>query len=79
MKATEIRNMTKDEIVKNLADLRTEHFNLRMRRTNEEIPNPVRLRLIRHDIARLETILKEIQTKGEENIVISPKEKEKKS
>lgn len=78
MKATEIRNMTKDEIVKNLADLRTEHFNLRMRRTNEEIPNPVRLRLIKRDIARLETVLKEIQIKGEENVVATPQEKKSK-
>lgn len=71
MKATEIRNMTKDEIIKNLSDLRDEHFKLRMRRSNEEIPNPVRLRLIRRDIARLETILKEIKIKGEENVVAS--------
>lgn len=59
MKATEIRNMTKDEIVKTLNDLRDEHFKLRMRRSTEELPNPIRLRMIKRDIARLETILKE--------------------
>jgi len=59
MKATEIRNMTRDEIIHSLSDLRDEHFKLRMRRTGEELPNPIRLRLLKRDIARMETILKE--------------------
>lgn len=59
MKATEIRNMTRDEILHSLDDLRDEHFKLRMRRTSEELPNPIRLRLLKRDIARMETILKE--------------------
>lgn len=59
MKATDIRNMTRDEIIRTLNDLRDEHLKLRMRRSSEELPNPLRLRMIRRDIARLETILKE--------------------
>ncbi len=60
MKATEIRNMTRDEIIHTLNEKRDEHFKLRMRRTSEELPNPIRLRLLKRDIARLETILKEM-------------------
>ena len=81
MKATDIRNMTKDEIVRNLSELRDEHFKLRMRRSSEELPNPIRLRMVKRDIARLETILREIELKGVEKTLIlsTEKQEEKKS
>ncbi len=75
MKATEIRNMTKDEIARTLTDLKDEHFKLRMRRSSEELPNPIRLRMIKRDIARLETILKEIELKGESKTLIRATDK----
>jgi len=79
MKATDIRNMTKDEIIHTLKEIRDEHFKLRMRRSNEELPNPLRLRILRRDIARLETVLKEIQIKGEDTVLVTPTlEKEEK-
>ncbi|MEO0091301.1 MAG: 50S ribosomal protein L29 [candidate division WOR-3 bacterium] len=59
MKPSEIRNMTKEEIVRMIKELKEEHFKLRMRRATEELPNPLRLRTLRRDIARLMTILKE--------------------
>ena len=81
MKATDIRNMTKDEIVRNLSELRDEHFKLRMRRSSEELPNPIRLRMVKRDIARMETILREIELKGVEKTLIlsTEKQEEKKS
>jgi large subunit ribosomal protein L29 len=75
MKVTDIRNMTKDEIIRTLSDLRDEHFKLRMRRSSEELPNPIRLRMIKRDIARLETIIKEIELKGESKTLIRAGEK----
>lgn len=78
MKATEIRNMTTDEILHNLSDLRDEHFKLRMRRTSEELPNPIRLRLLKKDIARLETILKE-KASEKPSVSIPEVKQEKKS
>lgn len=78
MKATEIRNMTKDEIIKTLADLEDEHFKLRVRRSTEELPNPLRLRIIRRDIARLKTILREMELKGAGNQASAPTTKESK-
>jgi large subunit ribosomal protein L29 len=79
MKATDIRNMTKDEIIHTLNEIRDEHFKLRMRRSNEELPNPLRLRMLKRDIARLETILKEKQIKGEDEVaVVSTENKEEK-
>ncbi|MCX7784917.1 MAG: 50S ribosomal protein L29 [candidate division WOR-3 bacterium] len=59
MKPSEIRNMTKEEIARMIKELKDEHFKLRMRRATEELPNPLRLRMLRRDIARLMTILKE--------------------
>lgn len=59
MKPSEIRNMTKEEIIRMIKELKEEHFKLRMRRATEELPNPLRLRMLRRDIARLTTILKE--------------------
>ncbi|MEO0094189.1 MAG: 50S ribosomal protein L29 [candidate division WOR-3 bacterium] len=63
MKASEIRNMTEEEIRRTLASLRDEYFKLRLRRSTEELPNPLRLRTIRRDIARVLTILREIELK----------------
>lgn len=81
MKAIDIRNMTKDEIIRNLSELHDEHFKLRMRRSSEELPNPIRLRMLKRDIARLKTILREIELKGEEKVLtlVQEQKTEKKS
>lgn len=58
MKASELREMTPDEVRRKLAELRDEQFKLRLRRSAEELPNPLRLRLLRRDIARCLTVLR---------------------
>ncbi|MBN2466187.1 50S ribosomal protein L29 [candidate division WOR-3 bacterium] len=58
MKASELREMTPDEVRRKLSELRDEQFKLRLRRSAEELPNPLRLRLLRHDIARCQTVLR---------------------
>ncbi len=63
MKPSEIRNMTEDEMKRTLVSLRDEYFKLRLRRSSEELPNPLRIRTIRRDIARLTTILNEVELK----------------
>ena len=63
MKPSEIRNMTEDEMKRTLASLRDEYFKLRLRRSSEELHNPLRLRTIRRDIAKVLTIIKEIELK----------------
>jgi large subunit ribosomal protein L29 len=69
MKASELREMTPDEVRRKLAELRDERFKLRLRRSAEELPNPLRLRLLRRDIARCLTVLRarEIEAKSVEN------------
>jgi large subunit ribosomal protein L29 len=58
MKASELREMTQDEVLRKLAELRDEQFKLRLRRSAEELPNPLRLRLLRRDVARCLTVLR---------------------
>jgi large subunit ribosomal protein L29 len=67
MRASDLREMTRDEILRKLTELRDEQFKLRLRRSAEELPNPLRLRLLRHDVARCLTVLraKEIATEAE--------------
>jgi large subunit ribosomal protein L29 len=59
MKATEIREMSLDDVKARLDELVKERFNLRFRSATESIENPMRFRAIRRDIARLQTILRE--------------------
>ena len=59
MKASEIRNMTAAEIRARIEELEEELFRLRFRHGNQGGDNPLRLRYIHRDIARMRTILRE--------------------
>ena len=61
MRAEEIRELTADEIKTRVAELEEERFRLRFRSATEQLENPLRLRTIRKDIARLKTVLTEKQ------------------
>ena len=58
MKASELREMTQDEIQRKLTELRDEQFKLKLRRASEQLPNPLRLRFLRRDVARCLTVLR---------------------
>ena len=59
MKAKDIRDLGAQEITARIAELERERFNLRFRAATEAPSNPLRLRSIRRDIARLQTVLAE--------------------
>ena len=59
MKAAELRESTMEELERKEQDLRRELFNLRFQQATGEIENPMRIRAIRKDIARLLTIVNE--------------------
>ena len=65
MKADEIRELGADDIRTRLAELERERFNLKFRGATEALVNPLRLRFIRRDIARLQTVLAEQARKTE--------------
>ncbi|MEO0129728.1 MAG: 50S ribosomal protein L29 [candidate division WOR-3 bacterium] len=59
MKAYELREKSREELIEILNGLYRELFNLRIRHASQQLPNPVRLRIIKKDIARIRTILRE--------------------
>jgi large subunit ribosomal protein L29 len=56
MKASEVRDMTPDQLEDELIKLKKEQFNLRFQRASGQLENTARMRQIRRDIARVQTI-----------------------
>ena len=61
MRAEEIRELTDDEIRSRVAEMEEERFRLRFRSAMEALEDPLRFRVIRKEIARMKTILRERQ------------------
>jgi len=61
MKASDLRTKTVDELTDSLIDLRKERFNLRFQKASGQLENTARVRQVRRDIARLKTILHDMQ------------------
>ena len=59
VKAEELRSKTPDELKSQLTTLKKEAFNLRFQGATGQLENPVRMRLVRREIARVQTILAE--------------------
>jgi large subunit ribosomal protein L29 len=57
-----LRELKTEELSQKLAVLTEEQFRLEFRRATESLSNPLQLRMIRRDIARIKTILKERAT-----------------
>lgn len=61
MKAEDIREMSDAEIERRIRDLKEELFNLRFQNATGQLDNPVRMRTVKRDIARLKTVERERQ------------------
>jgi large subunit ribosomal protein L29 len=57
MKMKEITELSTDELLTKRRDLRQESLHLRLQQQSGQLEQPSRLRLLRRDIARLETVL----------------------
>jgi large subunit ribosomal protein L29 len=64
MRADEIREMTTDDLAARIRELEEERFRLRFRSATMPLEDPLRLRVLRKDIARLKTILRERTLQG---------------
>ena len=69
MKASEIRNLSVQELNEKLSDLKSELFNLRFQMATSQLDNTARIMLVKKDIARIQTEmrareLKAAQAKG---------------
>lgn len=67
MKASEIRDMTLDEMHSKVSDLKEELFNLRFQHEIGQLENPQRMKQTKKDIARMETVINEVTLNQNEN------------
>lgn len=59
MKNTEIKKLTVEELMTKLKDLKSELFNLRFQLAINQLENPMRIKAVKKDIARVLTFLRE--------------------
>ena len=62
MKAKELREMTTAELETKLADLKKDLFFLRMQHATNQLDNPLKINLVKKDIARIKTVIREKET-----------------
>jgi large subunit ribosomal protein L29 len=61
MKASEIKDMSMEEMLRKLGDLKEEFFNLRFQHETGQLENPQKMKQTKRDIARIKTIIKQSQ------------------
>ncbi|HHW03526.1 MAG TPA: 50S ribosomal protein L29 [Thermoanaerobacterales bacterium] len=61
MKVKQIRDLSDDELMQKIKDLKVELFNLRFQAATGQLDNPMRIREVRKTIARIKTVLTERQ------------------
>lgn len=59
MRADEVRDLTDEELDRKLAELKEELFNLRFQLATGQLDNPMRVKAVRKDIARVHTVRRE--------------------
>ena len=62
MKAKELREMTTAELEAKLADLKKDLFFLRMQHATNQLDNPLKINVVKKDIARIKTVICEKET-----------------
>ncbi|MBO4894677.1 MAG: 50S ribosomal protein L29 [Clostridia bacterium] len=64
MKASEIRNLSAQELDAKLLELKDELFKLRFQQTVNQLDNPMRISAVKKDIARIKTVQRDIELHG---------------
>ena len=64
MNVKELRDKTPAELEKQLKDLKEELFRLRFQHAINQLDNPTRIAAVKKDIARVKTVLREIEMNG---------------
>ena len=68
MNLEKIREMTGSELDAELKKMKNELFNLRFQHVTGQLENPLRLRNVKRDIARVKTIIREKELSTEQSI-----------
>ena len=64
-KISEIREKTSSELVNLEAELKQELFKLRFQNATNQLANPMKIRSVKKDVAKIKTVLRERELKGE--------------
>ena len=67
MKASEIRNLSAKELDAKLIELKDELFKLRFQQAINQLENPMRISAVKKDIARVTTVIRDIELPGSES------------
>jgi large subunit ribosomal protein L29 len=65
MKPEQIREKSDEELVQLRDDLQEELFNLRFQLVSRQLDNPLRIRMVRRDLARVKTIMRQRDSEKE--------------
>ena len=65
MKANEIKDLSMDEMLRKVDDLKQELFNLRFQHETGQLENPQKMKETKRDIARVKTIIKQSELNSE--------------
>ena len=63
MKASDLRELTVEELQTKLTELKAELFNLRFQLAINQLENPMRITAVKRDIARVSTVMRELSDK----------------
>ncbi|HZB01022.1 MAG TPA: 50S ribosomal protein L29 [Actinomycetota bacterium] len=64
-KAAELRDLTDEQLLERAESAKEELFNLRFQLATGQLDNPTTIRKVRHDIARIATVLREREIEAE--------------
>ena len=64
MKASDIRKMSAAELETKLGELKKDLFQLRLQHATNQLENPVKIAEVKRDIARVKTIIRELELAG---------------
>ncbi len=65
MKIEKVRNMSQAELATEELKLKKELFNLRFQHVTGQLENPIKMKEVKRDIARIKTVMRENELKAE--------------
>ena len=65
MKISEIRELSTNELLEKVKDLKQEYFTIRFQQATGALEKPSRIKELRHEVARCKTVLRERELSGE--------------
>ena len=74
-KATELRELPDEELLARIDAAKEELFNLRFQLATGQLDNPSRLKQVRHDLARVATVLRERELETELETIVAEEER----